>query len=107
MVDVKAGPVAKAGPSRHFGGGGQLTPLTPPPCAPEGNSDIVEIALVAAEPTRKWRHTVKICLQPMEYMLTIGTIFQTDVKLPFCVEIHVLLISNETTGVDFLYLFRG
>ena len=23
---------------------------------------IVEIALVAAEPTRKWHHTVKICL---------------------------------------------
>ena len=28
-----------------------------------------EIALVAAEPTRKWRNTVKIYLQPMEYML--------------------------------------
>ena len=24
---------------------------------------------VSAEPTRKWCHTVKICLQPMEYML--------------------------------------
>ena len=34
-----------------------------------GNSKIVEIALVSAELIRKWRHTVKICLQPMEYML--------------------------------------
>ena len=33
-----------------------------------GCSKIVEIALVAAEPTRKWSHTVKICLQPKQYM---------------------------------------
>ena len=34
-----------------------------------GDSKIVEIALVAVEPTRKWHHTVQICSQPMEYML--------------------------------------
>ena len=31
-----------------------------------GYSKIVEIVLVAAEPTRNWRHTVKICLQPKQ-----------------------------------------
>ena len=34
-------------------------------------SKIVEIAFVSPEPTRKWRHTVKSCLQPRNtYMFT-------------------------------------
>ena len=44
-----------------------------------GYPNIVEIALVAEEPARKWRHTVETCLQPKQNMLYI--FFQTKVKV--------------------------
>ena len=70
-----------------------------------GDSKIVEIALVAPEPTRKWHHTVQICSQPMEYMSY--NFSNTCESYRFLLKIHVLLILNEDTGGKvFIFVHR-